>query len=353
MPSTSGDFSFFACVCQKIVVPLQPKRLETRKKMKKVFLFLLPIWAFGLVSCNTISQRNDSIIFSEVPVIPDTIIDPIDPEITPELPTIANPGAGYTTIAIYAEVCPRGAYLVGTTNAWYPDDDTYSFEPVASAPNWYALTVPYTSDFQGKVVARPSEEDVPLSWTYQWGKNYDPNSWAECDRNDMALDDNVIILAGNGEFEYENCGQPKLVHVANDGVVYIWIKNWEVSPIIEPCPLEICWAKSDWDSPYAHYVYGIWYWKQMNAVNDSVFELYTRWGGNGLSINDINEDHGHAWYPLDHETVTLIDNPQAGDSVLVTFVSRKQTTGRLSIRMLEKAQSTTPSTATGKVATRR
>ena len=310
--------------------------------MKKLFLTLACVWmalaSFAQMNVwhngELIFQRDytliDSITFGEVPVIPDTI-DPVIPGETPEMPAIASPGAGYITIAIYAEVCPRGAYIAGTTNAWYANDDTYSFEPVECAPNWYALTVPYTPDFQGKVIARPSDEDVPLGWAYQWGKNYDPDSWGYC--SDMPTEDNTILLAGYGEFEYENCGQPKLVNVADAEVVYIWIKNWAISPVIVPIPLQTCWAKSNWDGGYD------WYWKQMSAVNDSVFELHTRFGGNGMNISET-ENGADSWYPLDDAAVTLIDNPEAGDSVLITFVSRKRTIGSLTIQMLEKAEST-------------
>ena len=303
--------------------------------MKKIFLTLtcvcmafaamaqMNVWYNGQLIYQRDYTEIDSITFGEVPDVHDTIV-PVEPDTTliPELPIIANPGPGFTRIVIYAEVCPRGCYLVGTTNSWYVNDDTYSFEPIEGAPNWWALTVPYDPDFQGKVIARPSDEDVPLAWSYQWGKNYDPDSWGYC--SDMPTEDNTILLSGYGELVYENCGQPKLVNVADAEVVYIWIKNWAISPVIVPIPLQTCWAQSNWEG-------GDWYWKEMTAVNDSVFELYTRWWGNGMNISEENSYSGAVWYwdPV------LIDNPLAGDSVLVTFVSRKRTIGDLSIRLIE------------------
>jgi len=309
--------------------------------MKKIFLTLtcvcmalvamaqMNVWYNGELIYQRDYTEIDSITFGEVPDVHDTIV-PVEPDTTliPELPIIANPGPGYTTIAIYAEICPRGCYLVGTTNDWNEWNDAYSFESIPGAENWYALTVPYEADFQGKVIARPSDPDVPMGWSYQWGRNNDPyedDYYSYCrDVMPEAGHDNVILLSYGGEFEYENCGQPKLINIQDDGVVYIRIKNWAVSPIIEPVPLETCWAKSNWDGDN-------WYWKQMTAVGDGVFELYTRWWGNGMNISEENSDIVAAWYA----DPVLIDNPLAGDSVLVTFVSRKRTTGDLSIRLIE------------------
>ena len=162
-----------------------------------------------------------------------------------EIPSIANPAAGQTTIAIYAEVCPRGCYLVGTSNGWAADNDSLLFEAVEGEEHWYKLTVAFEEDFEGKVLARPSDEQVPLGWSYQWGKNYDPDD-ENCTLTSEA-ENNTIILQGTGEWVFENGGQPKLKSIADGGVIYIQVKNWAASPIIEEKKLETAWAKSNWE----------------------------------------------------------------------------------------------------------
>ena len=279
-------------------------------KFNKLFFAAVAFATLAMVSC-----KKDE----PTPVIP----TPDDEEVVPECPAIDAPGAGKTTIAIYAEVCPRGAYLVGSNQGYNVGDDALAFEAVPNAEHWYAVTIDYVSDLQAKAIARPSDPDVALSWSYQWGKNYDPND-ANCEVKEG--EDNTIILQGTGEFVYENGGQPKISAVADGGVVYIWVKNWAASPIIEAKKLETCWAKTSWDG-------GDWYWKEMTAKGDGVFELNTRWGGNGINIAET-EGGADAWY----DKPELIDDPKAGDSVCVTFVSEKMTIGKLSIKLLQAGE---------------
>ena len=242
-----------------------------------------------------------------------------------EIPSIANPAAGQTTIAIYAEVCPRGCYLVGTSNGWAEANDSLLFEAVEGEEHWYKLTVDYAADFEGKVLARPSDEDVPMGWTYQWGKNYDPND-ESCPLTSEA-ENNTIILQGTGEWVFENGGQPKLINIADGGVIYIQVKNWAATPVIEAKKLETCWVKSNFND-------ADWAWYEMTKVGDGVFEFEGIWGGNGCNINAEGKDDGAAWYA----NPELIDEPLAGDKVLVTFVSEKMTVGSLSIKLVEAGE---------------
>ena len=282
-------------------------------KFNKLFFAAVAFATLAMVGCK--GGKNE----------PTPVPTPEDEEVAPEMPAIANPGEGKTTIAIYAEVCPRSCYLVGTSNSWAEADDALLFEAMnsAGAANWYVLTVDYDADFQGKVLARPSDEDVPMGWSYQWGKNYDPNDPGELDESV----ENTKILGGTGEFVYENQGQPKLIHVADNGVIYIWVKNWAASPVIEAKKLETCWCKSDLNG-------ADWTWYEMTAKGDGLFELAARWGGNGLNINSVASDEGSAWYP----NPELVDAPAKGDSVLITFQSEKMNVGTLTIKLLEKGE---------------
>lgn len=280
-------------------------------KFNKLFFAAVAFATLAMVSC-----KPDE----PTPIIP-TPGD--EEEEVPEMPVIDAPGAGKTTIAIYAEVCPRGAYLVGSNQGYNVGDDALAFEAVPNAEHWYAVTIDYVADLQAKAVARPSDPDVALSWSYQWGKNYDPND-PNCDLDESV--ENTKILGGTGKFVYENGGQPKISAVADGGVVYIWVKNWAASPVIEAKKLETCWAKSSWDG-------GDWYWKEMTAKGDGVFELNTRWGGNGINIAET-EGGADAWY----ENPELIDGPKAGDSVCVTFVSEKMNVGTISIKLLQAGE---------------
>ena len=216
-------------------------------KFNKLFFAAVAFATLAMVSC-----KPDE----PTPIIP----TPDDEEEVPEMPVIDAPGAGKTTIAIYAEVCPRGAYLVGSNQGYNVGDDALAFEAVPNAEHWYAVTIDYVADLQAKAVARPSDPDVALSWSYQWGKNYDPND-PNCDLDESV--ENTKILGGTGKFVYENGGQPKISAVADGGVVYIWVKNWAASPVIEAKKLETCWAKSSWDG-------GDWYWKEMTAKGDAI-----------------------------------------------------------------------------------
>ena len=248
-------------------------------------------------------------------------------EEAPETPNIAAPAAGKTTIAFYAEVCPKGAYLVGNINDYDITDDSRSFEAVTGAEHWYQLTIDYQSDMQAKVIARPSDSDVPLAWQYQWGKNYDPDD-PNCKLPEGEV--NTVILKGEGTWVFENGGEVKLSEVKDGGVVYIWVKNWNASPVIEAKKLETAWIKSDFfDAELDKYN---WAWHQMKAEGNGVFTFEGVWGGSGCNINEVGEDGGAAWY----DKPELVGEPAKGDKVKVTFTSEKMTIGTLKIELVEK-----------------
>ena len=277
------------------------------------------IWYQGEIVYQRALSSIDSITFGQgsEPIVP-----PQPQFVTPDLP---NPGAGKTTIAFYAEVCPNGAYLVGHINGWNVNDPSYNFTPVSGYNNWWALTVDYDADFAGKIIAFPDDQTVPLSWSYQWGKNYE----AECIMDPIS--DNVIIHKGTGVLELENCGEPKLVNLADNSVIYIEIKDWKASPVIEHKKAETAWAKTNWNGD------NWWSWKQMTPLGDGVFEILDVWGGNGFNINTQNNDENAQWYALDYKDFDIEDGAQAGDSIKLTFTSKMGAIGTLKLEVLKQA----------------
>ena len=287
-------------------------------KFNKLFFAAMAFAALAMVGCK---DKKESETTPPAPNPgPDT-------EEVPETPNINAPAAGKTTIAFYAEVCPKGAYLVGNMNDYNIGDDALSFEAVANAKNWYQLTIDYREDMEAKVIARPSDPDVALAWDYQWGKNYDPDD-ANCQLKEGEA--NTVKLKGDGEWKFENGGEVKLISVKDGGVVYIWVKNWNKSPIIEAKKLETAWIKSDFfDDEAGDYKWG---WHEMKKVGDGVFEFEGVWGGSGCNINEVGEDAGASWYP----SPELVGSPVKGDKVKATFASEKMAIGSLKLELLEK-----------------
>lgn len=283
--------------------------------MKKFFMAFLAVATIAMVGCK---DKN-----TPTPTPSD---DPDTPEPEVEIPDVDAPGSGKTTIVIYAEVCPRGAYLVGSFQGYNPADDEASFTAIEGYDHWYKVTIDYASDLQMKAIARPSDEAVPLSWDYQWGKNYDeadPGSVPEGTQN-------TIILQGEGDFVYENQGQPKLADVADNGVVYVWVVNWAASPIIPDKPLETAWAKTNWDNA------SDWSWREMTKKSEGVFEVEGVWGGNGVNISATN-DGASSWYPVGDANFEVEEGAKAGDKVKLTFTSEKGTIGKLKLEVVGAA----------------
>jgi hypothetical protein len=283
--------------------------------MKKFFMAFLAVATIAMIGC----KKDEPVTPTPTPGGGGE-----DPDI--EIPEIAAPGAGKTTIAIYAEVCPKGAYLVGSFQGYNPSDDAASFVAVPDAKNWYAVTIDYAPDLQMKAIARPSDEAVPLSWDYQWGKNYD-----EADPGTVPEGtENTKIVKGTGNFVYENQGQPKLAEVADNGVVYVQVVNWAASPVIEAKPLETAWAKTNWDNV------SDWTWKQMTAKGGGVFEVEGIWGGKGVNIS-ATEDGANSWYDVGDANFEIQAGAKAGDKVKLTFTSEKGTIGKLKLEVTGSA----------------
>jgi hypothetical protein len=290
-------------------------------KFNKLFFAAVSFAALAMVGCKSKNDpENSGNGSSTTPPPPATETT----EDAPEVISLDAPAAGKTTIAIYAEVCPNGAYLVGNFNDYnVGDDQTASFEAVQGQKNWYAVTIDYRDDLQAKAIARPSDPDVALGWSFQWGKNYDPADPGDVKEGTK----NTRIIGGDGEFVYENNGQPKISAVKDGGVVYIWVKEWAASPVIEAKKLETAWAKSRWSADSDE-----WTWKQMEAKGNGRFELPVRWvGAGGINIAET-EGGTDQWYPTDKIEMNGV---KSGDSILIVFESEKMTIGKVSFQVLE------------------
>ena len=275
--------------------------------MKKFFMAFLAVATIAMIGC-----KKD-----EPTPTPTPGPDP-DPSI--EIPDIAAPGAGKTTIAIYAEVCPKGAYLVGqsTPAGWDETNDGTSFEAVSGAEHWYKVTIDFAGDLEVKAIARPSDDDVAKSWSYQWGMNFDPDD-PGCTLPEGT--ENTKILQGDANIKLGNGGEVALINLVDNGVVFVQVKNWKTTPIIPAVPLEVAWAKTSWD--------GTWAWREMTKKADAVFEITGVWGGDGVNINSVGEDAGAAWYPVGDARFTIPEGAKAGDEIKLTFTSVKGANGTL------------------------
>lgn len=263
------------------------------------------------------------------------VIDP-EPEdstkVEMNIPQVATPGAGKTTVVLFVpEDTPKGCYAVGTVNGWAEKNTDLMFTAVADADSerWVACTFDYAEDMQVKVCAIPSDDAVAPGWSYQWGKNMDPE-------NDLE-EDNVVILEGSvgGTLELENQGQPKLIGLADNAVVYIQVKAWATTPIIEAKPLEEAWIKHPWNG-------GDWTYQQMTKTADATFEYNCRYGSNGVNIAGDANGGGENWYPGDQ--ITIVDGAElaTGDSVKFVFVSEKMAVGKVSVQLIEKGEAPEP-----------
>ncbi len=265
------------------------------------------------------------------------VIIPDDPngdsaKVEMNIPQVATPGAGKTTVVLYVpEDTPKGCYAVGTVNGWAEKNTDLMFTEVADADSkrWVACTFDYASDMQIKVLAIPSDDAVAPGWSYQWGKNMDPE-------NDLE-EDNVVVLEGSSawEIELENQGQPKLKGLADNGVVYIEVKAWATTPVIEAKPLEEAWIKHPWNG-------GDWTYQQMTKTADATFEYNCRYGANGVNIAGDANGGGENWYPGDQ--ITIVDGAElaTGDSVKFVFVSEKMAVGKVSVQLIEKGEAPEP-----------
>ena len=237
------------------------------------------------------------------------------------MPTVPNPGAGRTTVVLYVPLnTPAGCYAVGTANGWNDRNTDFMFTPVEGAvEGWVSCTFDYTEDLQIKVLAIPSDPAVTPGWSYQWGKNMD---W----ENDLE-EDNVVILDGTGYLELENQGQPKLVGLEDNGVIYIQVKDWASDPYIEPIPCETAAFNHPWEGYY-------WEYREATKTADATFEINDIYGGVGVNVATDIYGTNENWYPEDQ--IEFVGDVAVGDYVNFKFISEKRTFGRMIVTLIEK-----------------
>ncbi len=245
-------------------------------------------------------------------------------EVVLNIPTVAKPAAGQTTVVLFVpEDTPAGCYAVGSFD-WNEKNTEKMFTAVEGADEgWVSYTFDWTEGLEFKVLAIPSDPDVAPGWSYQWGKNMDPD-------NDLE-EDNVVILAGSvgGEFVLENQGQPKLTKLADGGVCYIHIKAWATTPVIEAKKAETAAFKHPWGG-------GEWIYREATKTADATFEINAIYGGNGVNVATDVTGAGENWYPTDQ--IEFVGDVANGDSVNFKFVSEKLAIGKMTITLIEKGQ---------------
>ena len=278
-------------------------------KMTKFFAALFAVAALTFTACE---PQNGPVIGGNDST-----------EVVLNIPQIAAPAAGQTTVVLFVpEDTPAGCYAVGTVNGWGEKDTTCMFTAVDGADKgWVARTFEFSSDMELKVVAIPSDPAVALGWSYQWGKNIDPE-------NDLE-EDNVVILDGSvgGEFVLENQGQPKLKGLVDGGVIYIHVKAWATTPVIKPVPCETAAFKHPFGG-------GDWVYREATKTAEATFELNALYGNTGVNVATDVTGAGENWYP--EADIEFVGEVAQGDSVNFKFVSEKGTVGKVTVTLIEK-----------------
>ena len=280
--------------------------------MTKFFAAIFAFAALAFTACEPQIGGDDVII--PPPDTTEQVVDLVQP-------TVAKPAAGQTTVVLYVPAdTPKGCYAVGSFN-WDATNTEKLFTAVEGAQEgWVSLTLDWTDGLEFKVLAIPSDESVQPGWSYQWGKNCDPE-------NDLE-EDNVVILDGPGEFVLENQGQPKLTKLGDGEVTYIHVKAWATTPIIEAKPCETAAFKH----PFAG---GDWVYREATKTAEATFELNALYGNTGVNVAlNVNGD-GENWYPEDQ--IEFVGDVAQGDSVNFKFVSEKGTVGKVTVTLIEKA----------------
>ena len=304
--------------------------------MKKSLFTLVVLFICSLLSAQFVVWHNGEIMYqSDINDVDSITLYDLDhpsedkPEVVPfVLPNVPNPGQGLTTVVLYVpEDTPEGCYAVGTVNGWGEKNTEMKFAEVENADSkrWVSYTFDYAADMEIKVCAIPSDPSVAPGWSYQWAKNIDP-------LNDLE-EDNVVILEGEGTLQLENFGEPKLVTLADNGVVYIHVKAWATTPVIEAKVTETAWINHPWNG-------GAWSYQEMTKVAEGVFEYEGYFGSHGVNIATNAIGGSTNWYPM--ETINFVDDVATGDYVKFTFVSEKMTIGTVTVELLEKATPVEP-----------
>lgn len=284
-------------------------------KMTKFFAALFAVAAM-FAACDGPNKGGGDVIIGEED----------STEVVLNIPTVAKPAAGQTTVVLFVPAdTPEGCYAVGSFD-WNEKNTERMFTAVEGADEgWVAYTFDWTEGLEFKVLAIPSDPAVAPGWSYQWGKNMDPE-------NDLE-EDNVVILQGTGEFVLENQGQPKLKGLADGGVCFIHVKAWATTPVIEAKPCETAAFKHPWNG-------GAWEYRDAVKTAEATFELNALYGNTGINVaTNVNGD-GENWYPADQ--IEFVGDVAQGDSVNVKFVSEKGTVGKLTVTLIEKGTPSEP-----------
>ena len=280
-------------------------------KMTKFFAAMFAVAALTFTACET--NNNGGVV---VPPPTDST------EVVLNIPQVAAPAAGQTTVVLFVPAdTPEGCYAVGSFD-WNEKNTEKKFAPVEGADEgWVSYTFDWTEGLEFKVLAIPSDPDVAPGWSYQWGKNIDPE-------NDLE-EDNVVILEGSvgGEFVLENQGQPKLTKLADGGVCYIHVKAWATTPVIEAKKAETAAFKHPWGG-------GEWLYREATKTADATFELNAIYGNAGVNVATDVTGAGENWYPTDQ--IEFVGDVAQGDSVNFKFVSEKLAIGKMTITLIEK-----------------
>ena len=285
-------------------------------KMTKFFTAMFAVAALTFTACDG-NNNNGGVI---VPPPADST------EVVLNIPQVTPPAAGQTTVVLFVPAdTPEGCYAVGSFD-WNEKNTERMFTAVEGADEgWVSYTFDWTEGLEFKVLAVPSDPAVAPGWSYQWGKNIDPE-------NDLE-EDNVVILQGTGEFVLENQGQPKLKGLADGGVCFIHVKAWATTPVIKPVPCETAAFKHPWNG-------GAWEYRDAVKTAEATFELNALYGNTGINVaTNVNGD-GENWYPADQ--IEFVGDVAQGDSVNVKFVSEKGTVGKLTVTLIEKATPSEP-----------
>ena len=269
------------------------------------------IWKDGVATSYLVGADLDSITFTQEVIQDDET----------NLPRIANPGAGKTTVVLYVpEDTPLGCYAVGSFNEWDINDAQQMFTAVETAtnPRWLVSTFDWTEDLTLKAVAIPSDPDYSLSWDWQWGDNM----W----RGNDLTEDNVVILQGEGRLKYE---EPELVELVDGGVCYIHVKAWANTPIVQPKPCATAAFQHPWGG-------GGWEYREATQTAEATFELNALYGYAGFTVATNLSGEDGTWYP--ESEIEFVGEVAQGDSVNVKFVSEKGTTGKLTVTRIEETE---------------
>ena len=280
-------------------------------KMTKFFAAMFAVAALTFTACE---PKNDGPIIGTED----------STEVVLNIPQVTPPAGGQTTVVLYVPAdTPEGCYAVGSFD-WNEKNTERKFAPVEGADEgWVSYTFDWTEGLEFKVLAIPSDPDVAPGWSYQWGKNIDPE-------NDLE-EDNVVILQGTGEFVLENQGQPKLKGLADGGVCFIHVKAWATTPVIEAVKAETAAFKHPWGG-------GEWLYREATKTADATFEINAIYGGSGVNVATDVTGAGENWYPTDQ--IEFVGDVAQGDSVNFKFVSEKLAIGKMTITLIEKGQTT-------------